>query len=112
MPRAVKPALTDILEAIEGIENVTRAKSFEDFQKDWLLRHAVQRAIEIISEAARALPDEVLKQYPHIPWPQIKGMGNILRHEYHKVSDHLVWVAVTDKLPTLRACVRAIDDGL
>ncbi|WP_426125318.1 HepT-like ribonuclease domain-containing protein [Pararhizobium sp. PWRC1-1] len=43
-----------MLNAITGIERATAGKTFENYQGDWLLKHAVQRAIEIISEASRA----------------------------------------------------------
>ena len=61
----------------------------------------VQRALEIISEASRHLPDELLLIAPEIPWKQIRGIGNILRHEYHRLADSIVWSVVTDHLPQL-----------
>ncbi|MGG2475869.1 HepT-like ribonuclease domain-containing protein, partial [Rhizobium sp. BR5] len=30
------------------------------------------------------------------PWKQIRGIGNILRHEYHKIADDVVWAVVTE----------------
>ena len=39
-------------------------KTFADFQKDWLLRHGAQRAIEIISEASRHVPDQLKAMHP------------------------------------------------
>jgi uncharacterized protein with HEPN domain len=88
--RLVGPALRAIIEAIDGIESAARGKTFEDFRADWLLRHGVQRGIEIVSEASRRIPLELQKSQPHIPWPQIMGIGNVLRHEYHRVSDRLI----------------------
>jgi uncharacterized protein with HEPN domain len=88
--RIVRPALRVILEAIEGIEAATRGKSFDEYGNDWLLRHGVQRGIEIISEATRRIPPELQTTRPEIPWSQIAGIGNVLRHEYHRVSDTVV----------------------
>jgi len=67
MARKVGPVLADILEAIEGIQQATDGKSFVDFQQDWLLRHAVQRAIEIISEASKHIPDHLKETQPRFP---------------------------------------------
>lgn len=50
--RLIRPALRAILDAIEGIEAATQNRTINDFRADWLLRHGVQRGIEIISEAA------------------------------------------------------------
>jgi uncharacterized protein with HEPN domain len=85
--RAIRPALRAILEAIDGIENAIRGKTIDDFGADWLLRHGVQRGVEIVSEAARRVPPELQARQPQIPWTQIMGIGNVLRHEYHRVSD-------------------------
>ncbi|NTS31990.1 DUF86 domain-containing protein [Phyllobacterium sp. BT25] len=108
MPRRrIEPVVAEIIEAIDGIEISTRNKSLADF-KDWLLRMGVQRALEIISEASRHLPDELLLIAPEIPWKQIRGIGNILRHEYHRLADSIVWSVVTDHLPQLRIAMTKI----
>lgn len=106
--RKVGPVLAEILEAIEGIETHTAGKTLADFERDWLLRLAVQRALEIISEACRHIPDELLLSVPDIPWKKIRGIGNILRHEYHKIVDEVVWVVVTENIRPLRAAIERI----
>jgi len=64
MRRLVRPALRAILEAIDGIEAAVSGKILDDFADDWLLRHGVQRGIEIISEAARRIPMELQATQP------------------------------------------------
>jgi uncharacterized protein with HEPN domain len=80
-------------------------KMFADFQKDWLLRHGAQRAIEIISEASRHVPDQLKAMHPKIRWRSIAGIGNVLRHEYHAISDKVIWKVIQDELPPLKAAV-------
>jgi uncharacterized protein with HEPN domain len=65
--RKIGPILAEILEALDGIETATAGKSLEEFQPDWLLKHGVQRGLEIISEAARHIPDDLLALTPHVP---------------------------------------------
>jgi uncharacterized protein with HEPN domain len=110
--RLVQPALHAIREAIEGIEGAVRGKTLDDFRADWLLRHGVQRGIEIISEAARRIPPKLQAREPNIPWAQITGIGNVLRHEYHRVSDTLIWNVVQEYLPPLKAAIAAIEAEL
>jgi uncharacterized protein with HEPN domain len=112
MERLVRPALRAILEAIAGIEVATAGKSLQDYSADWLLRHGVQRGIEIISESVRRIPSSLLDQQPQIPWAQIAGIGNVLRHEYHRVSDTVIWNVVQQHLPPLKNAVLAIDAEL
>ena len=112
MARSVRPILGDILDAIDNTLLATAGKSYPEFRADWLLRHGVQRAIEIISEACRHLPDNLLHRHPQIPWTKIRATGNVLRHEYFRVADDVVWSVVTDELPPLRAAILEIQAGL
>lgn len=110
--RKVEPVLAEMLEALTGIETHTAGKTLSDFEKDWLLKLAVQRALEIISEAARHIPDELLDIAPDIQWKQIRGIGNILRHEYHKIADDVIWAVVTQHVGPLKIAVLAIQNSV
>ncbi|MFF2319591.1 DUF86 domain-containing protein [Agrobacterium sp. NPDC058088] len=106
--RRIEPVLAEILEALNGIESHTAGLALVDFQQNWLLKLAVQRALEIVSEASRHIPDDLLEIAPEVPWKQIRGIGNILRHEYHKIADDVVWAVVTEHVAPLRNAVEAI----
>jgi uncharacterized protein with HEPN domain len=110
MAREFRHALDDILEAIAGIQTAVAGKSLADYQRDWVLKHAVQRGIEIISEASRALPEDIRVLRPEIPWPQVRTIGNVLRHEYHGRADNIIWGVVVDELPALRAAIQALSE--
>ena len=110
MARKVAHAIHDILEAIERVEEVTRGKSLNDFEASWQLRWLVQRAIEIISEASRAIPDDLASTEPQIPWRKVRGIGNVLRHDYEGLSDRIIWNVVLDELPRLKVAVQAMAD--
>jgi uncharacterized protein with HEPN domain len=108
MARLVGHAIHDILEAIDRVEEVTRGKSFAEFEMNWQLRWLVQRAIEVISEASRAIPDDLTDTRPEIPWRKVRGIGNVLRHDYAGLSDRIIWNVVQDELPRVKAAVQAI----
>ncbi len=108
MARKTAPVLDEILKAIDGILTATSGKSFEDFEQDWLLRHGVQRGIEIISEASRRVPSSMKAQHANVRWAAIAGIGNVLRHEYHSISDRVIWGSVRDELPGLQTVVGAM----
>jgi len=108
MARKVGHVLHDILETIERVEQITDGKTFADFEQSWELRWLVQRAIEIISEASRAIPDELKATRPEIPWPRVRGIGNVLRHDYAAISDPIIWKVVTDEFPSLKRAIKAI----
>jgi uncharacterized protein with HEPN domain len=54
---------------------------------------------------AYRLGDEAETLCPGPDWKGYMGMGNILRHGYHKVNDQIVWDTVKIDLPPLRAAV-------
>lgn len=112
MGREILHVIDDILQEIADVERVTAHKTLDDYKADWLLRHALQRAIEIISEASRALPEEATATQPHIRWRAIRAIGNVLRHEYHSISDEIIWNVLRDELPPLKAAVEAIRQNI
>lgn len=100
--------LHDILDNIAIIENAVSQKTFDQFHADPILRLAVERGIEIISEATRHIPVAATDLYPAIPWRNIKTIGNILRHEYQRIDPDIVWKIATTQLAELAPIIRAI----
>lgn len=109
--RSVAARLDDMREAIEGIEATLSGVGFEAFASSWPLQRAVERGLEIISEASRSLPDDLRGQAPEIPWTAIASIGNILRHEYQRVETRLVWNIVEQHLGVLRTAVDRLARG-
>lgn len=75
------------------------------FTADRRTFYAVTRCLEIISEAARRLDDDLRARHSEIPWRAVMGSGNIYRHDYDDVAEALVWRTVKDSLPALLAAV-------
>jgi uncharacterized protein with HEPN domain len=46
------------------------------------------------------------EDYPEIDSKGYRGMGNFLRHSYHRVADEIVWNTVKDDMPQLKKIVR------
>ncbi|MDK2959693.1 MAG: hypothetical protein PWR02_988 [Synergistales bacterium] len=91
--------IQDILSAVEKIETYTRGMSFEEFVEDRKTVDAVIRNLTIIGEAAIHIPEEVILKYPHVHWKEMKGMRNIVVHEYFGVSDRIIWTTIQKDLP-------------
>ena len=110
--RLSRPALEAILVSIAGIEETVRGQTFDKYRSNWMMKHAVERGIEIIAEATRRLPPELLAQRPEVPWKSVMGIGNVLRHDYDEIIDGIIYEAATRGLPILKAAVTAIDAAL
>ena len=102
-PRA---RLLHIRDEIEGVAATVEGLTFEQYRGSYLHRRAVERAAQIISEAAKALPQNLLEEHGEAPWASIIGIGNVLRHEYQRLDDRRMWEIATVHLPALEPVVR------
>jgi len=105
--------LRHILENIDGILAGTAGMSGAEITDDFVTIRAVERAIQIISEAAKELPQELRDAEPSVPWQDIVRIGNILRHEYYRVREDVLMDILSAGLPALReAALRLLDAGI
>jgi uncharacterized protein with HEPN domain len=100
--------LEHIREALQLMEQYVRERQRDDLDREPMLRQAVERNIEIISEASRRVPQVMKARHPEVPWREIAAIGNILRHEYPAVNRDIIWRIATDDARLLAAAV----DGL
>ena len=108
MPRNLDIAREDILTAIARIEETTAGLDLVQFSNDWRTRYIVERALQIVSEASRAIPDRLKAEHPQIKWIGVRDIGNVLRHQYASVSAPLIWNVVQFELPKLRAAIESM----
>lgn len=105
MARSTILRLTDMRDAIEGITQLTAGADYDRFAQEWAMQRAVERGLEIISEASKHLSEEQRELTPEIPWPQVAAIGNLLRHEYQRADSLLIWNIVVEHLPRLKDAV-------
>lgn len=111
--RSQIPRLTDIVEAIGRIHAVMGDTDIDAFETDWQKQWIVERGVEIISEASRHLSTDLKERHPEIPWRNVAGIGNILRHNYENIAAPVMWKLVRDDLPPLeRVCRMELDQAI
>jgi uncharacterized protein with HEPN domain len=108
MPPTLADRLVHILEAINTVQESLAHKTLESFANDLLLRLAIERSLEIISEASRRIPPEVKAQRNEINWQGIADLGNLLRHAYHRVDAKTLWDIASRDLPSLKTFVEGV----
>jgi uncharacterized protein with HEPN domain len=109
LQRDPKSLLWDAREAAEVIAAVTAGKSFADFDRDIVLRSAVERQFEIIGEALAQLVRIDAATAQKVPdLRQIIAFRNVLIHGYATVDPARVWRVIEDNLPPLRAALAAL----
>ncbi|MFQ6107205.1 MAG: DUF86 domain-containing protein [Thermoplasmata archaeon] len=108
MNREYGDYVDDILDSMDAIEEFVEGMSFDDFEKDRKTIYAVVRAIEIIGEAAKKVPDSVRTKHPDIPWKDMAGMRDKVIHEYFGVDLEIVWETVSRHIPTIKPLMKAV----
>lgn len=107
-PREWRFRIEDIAEALSAIEEYSAGLDFAGWSQDRKTIDAVIRNFEIIGEAAANVPEEIQIRYSDLPWAQLKGIRNLLIHEYFGVDPEILWKTIQEDLPDLRNRIQAI----
>lgn len=91
------------------LENIDLMLSFvEDGKRDDKTFYAVIRCFEVIAEAAKHISDDFKKQYPELPWTEMRGMRNALVHDYLGIHAKSLWDTVSHDIPLLREQITSL----
>lgn len=104
--KSPRQALLDVLENIEAAREFTTGLTFDAFQRDRIRLYAVVRALEIISEASRRIPEEAKARMPEIDWRNLAAAGNVYRHAYNSIEAALVWNVLKKDLEPLETAIK------
>jgi uncharacterized protein with HEPN domain len=108
MPRDYKVHLDDILQAIAKVREYTAGISSAELAGDTKTFDAVVRNLEVIGEAARAVPEAIRLQHPEVDWKRISGLRDILIHQYFGVDAQIISDIIQNKRPTLEQQIQNI----
>lgn len=103
------PKLLEDIRDAAYIGELARGRTLEDYDRDRMLRQAVERNFEIIGEAVSRLtrldPDTAARIGSH---RQIVDYRNVLIHGYDLIDDRIVWSTIGEKIPVLLDEVEAL----
>jgi len=100
--------LEDILEAIRRVRLLTTGMDRSQFAEDWRTQDATLRNLEILGEAVKHLPGELISLYPDVAWKNIAGFRDFLAHAYFGVDEEIVWDIISTKLDPLETAGQAL----
>ena len=108
MSRDISLYISDILHNMRDAEDFIQGLSYEAFAADKKTFNAVVRAIEVIGEATKHVPENVRSKYAAVPWKEMAGMRDKVIHFYFGVNWELVWLVVKERIPAIRPLLEQI----
>jgi uncharacterized protein with HEPN domain len=106
--REVRDYIADIAHYAEAAVRLVGESSLEQVQADERTVLALERAIEIMGEAAGKLPPEFRSRHRDIPWPEMIGTRHRLAHGYFATELAILHRIAQVHLPPLLARLRRL----
>lgn len=102
--------LANILESIQKIEEyVVLFNNADELNSDTKSFDAVLMNFIVIGEMAAKLSDEFRVSNSEIEWWKIKGLRNIVAHDYFGVDAEEIWQIIKNWLPKLKSYINNLD---
>lgn len=103
------PRTRDVLRDVATFTDMAArlvARGRAAYDRDEMHRLAAEAVAQRIGEAVARLSDDFIADHPDIEWRKIKGMRNVVAHDYARIDHVIVWNALADRMPELRNYVR------
>ena len=103
--------LRDIVKYCDQIEAFLRGFTREALDADLRTKYAVLYSLQTVGEAAIRLQNEEKRlgepgltesRYPHIPWRDVRGLSNVVRHGYDDIDPGIIWTTATEGIRPIR----------
>jgi len=98
----------DIDTTITGLLASAKGRSLDDLSNDWNFGFACHYALQVIGEAVKNLPADLVQRHTEIPWRKVASLSDRLRHEYFRIDKDILWEVITVYLTPLQRTVRRI----
>lgn len=108
--RTYRDYLEDICKAARKALQFAEGISYEEFVADDKTVYAVVRALEIVGEATKRIPQDVRDRYRQVPWRSMAGIRDKLIHDYVSVNLEVVWKTLSEDLPPLLPMIERVID--
>lgn len=86
------------------------ARGRSAFDEDFALPLALERALEVLGEAATNVSDDGRAQFASVPWSEITRLRVRLAHHYHRILPDLLWGIAVDEIPPVAEALGPLQD--
>ena len=110
-----KVTLQQLAEYARHAQEICSQNTLAGMLTDWQNRAAFERVMEILGEAVKRLPPELMARYPAVDWRGIAGMRDRVSHGYDAIDYGLMWQSVETRVPgllvTVEQMLKDLDSG-
>ena len=107
---------TNLIRLAEHLARASRdagaVASARELETDYMRFNSVAMDMVQAQEAARKLSDEFLEEVPELPWHELRGLRNIIVHEYDEIDTDALYLSATVDVPRLLARLQPYLDGI
>ena len=107
---------TTLLRLVEhlgfAVQDAAKAPSAADLEDNRPLLNSVAMELIQAQEAAKQLSDAFISEIPDLPWPQLRGLRNIIVHEYDAIDADELYRTVTVDVPHLIELLQPIVNAI
>lgn len=100
--------IRDILSAVEAVIEYTDGMTFGEFVADRKTVDAVVRNLMTMGESVRWVPGQIQERHRDVPWRALRGVRNVVVHEYFGVDPRILWQTCVGDLPLLVPKLEAV----
>ncbi|MBK9216536.1 MAG: DUF86 domain-containing protein [Chloracidobacterium sp.] len=108
MPRDISLYLADIIECCDRIAEYTGGHTLASFSQDHKTIDAVARNFEIMGEAVKNVPTEILEAQPEVHWSGVASFRDVIAHQYFRIKLTVVWDIVENELDGIRSAASVL----
>jgi uncharacterized protein with HEPN domain len=93
----------DMREFAREANELVRDIEFARLERESMRRLALERALELLGEAARRVSPDLQRELAAIPWRDLIGQRNVLAHDYGEIDHRRLYDGARVKVPALLA---------
>lgn len=105
-----RDALERIVECVQAIDAYVE-RGGVDWPSDGMAVDAIAKRVEEIGEVAKRVTPEILARMPSVDWKGVKGIREVLAHDYDEIDVELLAAIIRDDFPGLGVAVNQMLAG-
>lgn len=112
MPRSDAERVADALQSARLAVDFVAAMSLGDLTADPRTLADLKYELLVLGEALGSVSEKTCLGAAQLPWSQVRGLRNVITHEYFRVSPAILYQVVTADLPELIPALEALLNDL